>query len=110
DRERGRDVARGTRLPRRLITKPQATSTVPATSALGPNPDSVNRYNTKGYLNLGGPQPGVDTTRTSAGLIQADARDNRTVQRKIVLALSLTPDSCLQNNGRRRACVRSART
>jgi hypothetical protein len=36
-------------------------------------------------LNLGGRQLGVDTTRTSASLIPADARDSRVVQRKIVL-------------------------
>jgi hypothetical protein len=36
-------------------------------------------------LNLGGRQLGVDATRTSASLIPADARDNRIVQRKIVL-------------------------
>jgi hypothetical protein len=36
-------------------------------------------------LNLGGRQLGVDATRTSVGMIPADARDNRIVQRKIVL-------------------------
>lgn len=36
-------------------------------------------------LNLGGKQLGVDTTRTSAHLIPADTRDNRSTQRKIVL-------------------------
>lgn len=37
-------------------------------------------------LNLGGRQLGVDTTRTSAGIIPRDPRDNRGTQRKIVLA------------------------
>jgi len=36
-------------------------------------------------LNLGGCQLGVDTTRTSASMFPAEARDDRTVQRKIVL-------------------------
>jgi len=36
-------------------------------------------------LNLGGRQLGVDTSLTSAKLIPADARDNRTIQRKIAL-------------------------
>lgn len=36
-------------------------------------------------LNLGGRQMGVDTTRTSFGMIPADTRDNRSTQRKIVL-------------------------
>jgi hypothetical protein len=37
-------------------------------------------------LNLGGQHMGVDTSRTSAGIIPADVRDNRRTQRKIVLA------------------------
>lgn len=37
------------------------------------------------YLNLGGRQLGVDTTRTSEGAIPADERDNRALHRKIVL-------------------------
>jgi hypothetical protein len=37
------------------------------------------------YLNLGGKQLGVDTTRNSEAAIPADERDNRTLQRKIVL-------------------------
>jgi hypothetical protein len=38
-------------------------------------------------LNLGGRQLGVDTTRTSAGIIpRGEPRDNRATQRKIVLA------------------------
>jgi hypothetical protein len=36
-------------------------------------------------LNLGGRQFGVDTSRNSTALIPADARDDRTLQRKIVL-------------------------
>jgi AAA domain len=36
-------------------------------------------------LNLGGRQLGVDTSRTSVGMIPADIRDNRSTQRKIVL-------------------------
>src|SRR5712671_6374836 len=36
-------------------------------------------------LNLGGNHLGVDTTRTSVGMIPADIRDNRSTQRKIVL-------------------------
>jgi len=37
------------------------------------------------YLNLGGKQLGVDTTRNSGAAIPADERDNRVLQRKIVL-------------------------
>jgi hypothetical protein len=37
------------------------------------------------YLNLGGRQLGVDTTRNSAAAIPADERDNRALHRKIVL-------------------------
>lgn len=37
------------------------------------------------YLNLGGKQLGVDTTRNSEAIIPADIRDNRRVQREIVL-------------------------
>jgi hypothetical protein len=37
-------------------------------------------------LNLGGRQLGVDTTRSSMSTIPADIRDNRSTQRKIVLA------------------------
>lgn len=37
------------------------------------------------YLNLGGKQLGVDTTRTSEATIPEDIRDNRKVQREIVL-------------------------
>jgi hypothetical protein len=36
-------------------------------------------------LNLGGRQLGVDTSRTSVGMIPADIRDHRSTQRKIVL-------------------------
>ena len=36
-------------------------------------------------LNLGGRQMGVDTSRTSVGMIPADIRDNRSTHRKIVL-------------------------
>jgi hypothetical protein len=37
------------------------------------------------YLNLGGKQLGVDTSRTSEGSIPNDERDNRSLHRKIVL-------------------------
>jgi hypothetical protein len=37
------------------------------------------------YLNLGGKQLGVDTTRTSEGSIPSDVRDNSRVHREIVL-------------------------
>lgn len=37
------------------------------------------------YLNLGGRQLGVDTTRNSEAEIPTDERDNRAIQRKIVL-------------------------
>lgn len=39
-----------------------------------------------GCLNLGGRQLGVDVTRTSVSTIPPDIRDNRSTQRKIVLA------------------------
>lgn len=38
------------------------------------------------HLNLGGPQLGVDTSRNSARLVPSNSRDDRPLQRKIVLA------------------------